>query len=123
MRITRTFGSDEREEVLNMEDLHLILTPREVKMREHARLMENKDFLEREDRTCPRCRQGWLDEWTGICSACGYPEVGEDEPCSRCEDGDCDRCEYARKLREKIVKREEWWRRVVRGRREPRSQR
>jgi len=43
-----------------MEDFYLILTPREAKLREHARLAENRDFLEREDRKCPRCRMGWL---------------------------------------------------------------
>ena len=87
-----------------MEDLYLILTPREVRLGEHARLAENRDFLEQEDRTCPRCRIGWLNEWTGICSACGYPEVSEGEPCYNCEDGDCNKCEYARKLRERLMR-------------------
>jgi len=105
--------------VEEMEDLHLILTPREVRLREHARLAENRHYFEMEERRCPRCRMGWLNEWTGICSACGYPEFNEDEPCYNCEDEDCERCEYARKLREKIIEREkerrERWRKIVRG--------
>ena len=93
-----------------MEDfhLHIILTPREAKILEHSRLTENRDFLEREDRTCPRCRQGWLDEYAGVCSICGYPEFHEDEPCHECEEGNCDECEYARKLRKRIAERERW---------------
>ena len=78
---------------------------KKVKLREHARLAENRHYFEAEDRRCPRCRQGWLNEWTGICSACGYPEFNEDEPCYNCEDEDCDKCEYARKLREKLMER------------------
>ena len=50
-------------------------------------------------RRCPRCRMGHLNEWTGICNVCGYPEFNEDEPCYECEGGDCDECEYARELR------------------------
>ena len=99
---------------MRMEDLHIILTPREMRLREHARLAENRHYFEMEDRRCPRCRMGWLDEYAGVCNTYGYPEFGEDEPCNFCDE-DCDRCEYARKLQEKIVKREEWWRRVVRG--------
>jgi len=90
-----------------MEDLRLILTPREAKILEHSRLAE--------DRSCPRCRMGQLDEWAGVCRVCGYPEFHEDEPCNECEDGDCDKCEYARKLREKIMERERWWREIRRG--------
>ncbi len=97
-----------------MEDLYLILTPREVRLREHARLAENRHYFEMEDRSCPRCRMGWLNEWTGICSACGYPEVREDEPCYNCEEN-CDECEVARRIREKIMERERWWREIVRG--------
>jgi len=94
-----------------------ILTLREAKILEHSRLAENRDFLEREDRTCPRCRQGWFDEYAGVCNTCGYPEFSEDEPCHECEDSNCDECEYARKLRREIIKREEWWREIVSGKR------
>jgi len=100
-----------------MEDLHLILTPREERLREHARLAENRHYFEMENRTCPRCRQGLLDEHAGVCRICGYPEFHEDEPCSRCENGDCDKCKYARSLRKRIAEREEWWRKIVRGER------
>ena len=43
-----------------MEDLYLILTPREAKILEHSRLAENRDFLEREDRSCPAVVWGSL---------------------------------------------------------------
>ena len=98
-----------------MEELYLILTPREARILEHSRLAENRDFLEADDRACPRCRMGRLNEWTGVCSVCSYPEFNDDEPCYNCEDEDCEKCEYARRLREEIIRREERWRRIVSG--------
>ena len=98
-----------------MEELSLILTPREARILEHSRLAENRDFLEADDRTCPRCRQGRLNEWTGVCNVCGYPEFNPDEPCYECEEENCERCKYARRLREEIIRREERWRRIVSG--------
>jgi len=43
------------------------------------RLDVEKTVFEFRDRTCPHCRQGYLDEYTGICNNCGYPEFHENE--------------------------------------------
>jgi len=37
-----------------------------------------------------------------VCTCCGYPEC---EP--------CDECEEARRIREKIMERERWWREIT----------
>ena len=84
----------------------LWLTPRERRLQEHSELAaEDKEWEIRRRQRCPRCRLGVLDEYTGVCRVCGYPEFNEDEPCYECEGSGCDGCEYARELRRKLKER------------------
>lgn len=54
-------------------EILFLISDYDRKMHEHARAHECD--LPVENRRCPRCRKGYLDEWTGICNNCGYPET------------------------------------------------